>query len=115
MLRPEFQPLKDTQTENAFVVNIWAPENFTERKPVVVFLHGGGEGSGTVPIYTMEHIAEQGVVAVTITYRIGNFGYMPVFDGEETRASLAYLDQQTALSWIYDNIGSFGGFYTPVF
>ena len=59
MLRPEFQPLKDTQTENAFVVNIWAPENFTERKPVVVFLHGGGEGSGTVPIYTMEHIAEQ--------------------------------------------------------
>lgn len=97
MLRPEFQPLKDTQTENAFVVNIWAPENFTERKPVVVFLHGGGEGSGTVPIYTMEHIAEQGVVAVTITYRIGNFGYMPVFDKGEIKASLAYLDQQTAL------------------
>ncbi|EPF31909.1 hypothetical protein HMPREF9194_02264 [Treponema maltophilum ATCC 51939] len=39
-----------------------------------------GEGSGTVPIYTMAHIAEQGIVAVTITYRIGNFGYMPVFE-----------------------------------
>ena len=114
MLRPEFQPLKDTQTENAFVVNIWAPENFTERKPVVVFLHGGGEGSGTVPIYTMEHIAEQGVVAVTITYRIGNFGYMPVFDKGEIKAALAYLDQQTALNWIYNTISFFGGDNTNI-
>ena len=109
MLRPEFQPLKDVQSESAFVVNIWAPDDFNKKKPVIVFLHGGGEGSGTVPIYTMEHIAEKGVVAVTITYRIGNFGYMPIFDKEETVASLAYLDQQTALRWIYDNIGSFGG------
>ena len=94
MLRPEFQPLKDTQTENAFVVNIWAPDNFTKKKPVLVFLHGGREGSGTVPIYTMAHIAEQGIVAVTITYRIGNFGYMPVFEKGEVRGSLSYLDQQ---------------------
>ena len=96
-------------------MNIWATDDFDNKKPVIVFLHGGGEGSGTVPIYTMEHIGEKEVVAVTITYRVGNFGYMPVFDGEETRASLAYLDQQAALSWIYDNIGSFGGFYTPIF
>lgn len=114
MLRPEFQPTKDVQSENAFVVNIWATDDFEKKKPVIVFLHGGGEGSGTVPIYTMEHIGEKEVVAVTITYRVGNFGYMPVFDGEETRASLAYLDQQTALSWIYDNIGSFGGDNTNI-
>ncbi len=114
MLRPEFQPIKDVQTENAFVVNIWASDDFTEKKPVVVFLHGGGEGSGTVPIYTMGHIAEKGVVAVTITYRIGNFGYMPVFDGKKTQGSLAYLDQQTALTWIHDNISSFGGDNTNI-
>ncbi|AXI26815.1 carboxylesterase [Gemella sp. ND 6198] len=114
MLRPEFQPLKDVQTENAFVVNIWASDKFTEKKPVVVFLHGGGEGSGTVPIYMMNHIAEQGVVAVTITYRIGNFGYMPIFDNGEIRGSLAYLDQQTALTWIQNNISSFGGDNTNI-
>ena len=114
MLRPEFQPLKDTQTENAFVVNIWAPDNFTKKKPVLVFLHGGGEGSGTVPIYTMAHIAEQGIVAVTITYRIGNFGYMPVFEKGEVRGSLSYLDQQAALTWIHNNINSFGGDNTNI-
>ena len=114
MLRPEFQPLKNTQTENAFVVNIWAPDNFTKKKPVLVFLHGGGEGSGTVPIYTMAHIAEQGIVAVTITYRIGNFGYMPVFEKGEVRGSLSYLDQQAALTWIHNNINSFGGDNTNI-
>ena len=114
ILRPEFQPLKDTQTENAFVVNIWAPDNFTKKKPVLVFLHGGGEGSGTVPIYTMAHIAEQGIVAVTITYRIGNFGYMPVFEKGEVRGSLSYLDQQAALTWIHNNINSFGGDNTNI-
>lgn len=114
MLRPEFQPLKDTQTENAFVVNIWAPDNFTKKKPVLVFLHGGGEGSGTVPIYTMAHIAEQGIVAVTITYRIGNFDYMPVFEKGEVRGSLSYLDQQAALTWIHNNINSFGGDNTNI-
>lgn len=114
MLRPEFQPLKDTQTENTFVVNIWAPDNFTKKKPVLVFLHGGGEGSGTVPIYTMAHIAEQGIVAVTITYRIGNFGYMPVFEKGEVRGSLSYLDQQAALTWIHNNINPFGGDNTNI-
>ena len=114
MLRPEFQPLKDTQTENAFVVNIWAPDNFTKKKPVLVFLHGGGEGSGTVPIYTMAHIAEQGIIAVTITYRIGNFGYMPVFEKGEVRGSLSYLDQQAALTWLHNNINSFGGDNTNI-
>lgn len=62
----------------------------------------------------MEHIAEQGVVAVTITYRIGNFGYMPVFDKGEIKAALAYLDQQTALNWIYNTISSFGGDNTNI-
>ena len=45
MLRPEFQPTKDVQSESAFVVNIWATDDFEKKKPVIVFLHGGGEGS----------------------------------------------------------------------
>ncbi|WP_130811879.1 carboxylesterase family protein [Olsenella sp. Marseille-P4559] len=108
MMRPEFLPTKDAQTEDAFVVNIWT-DDLKGNKPVTVFLHGGGEGSGTVPMYKGDNLAKKGVVAVTVTYRIGSFGYMPTFDGNLMNADLAYLDQQAALLWIRDNIQYFGG------
>ena len=108
MLRPEFLPIKDQKTEDAFVINIWT-DGFEEKKPVLVFIHGGGEGSGTVPMYTMKNLAKKGLVAVSITYRIGNFGYMPTWEGENFSANLAYFDQQKALEWIRKNIGYFGG------
>ncbi len=108
MMRPEFLPKKDVQTEDAFVLNIWT-DDLTGRKPVAVFIHGGGEGSGTVPIYSGGHLAEHGVVAVTITYRVGNFGYMPFFEKDRMSANLAYYDQQAALIWIRNNIQHFGG------
>ncbi|MCR5717058.1 MAG: carboxylesterase family protein [Lachnospiraceae bacterium] len=108
MMRPEFLPLEDTQTEDAFVVNIWT-DDLSGQKPVVVFIHGGGEGSGTVPIYRGAHLAKHGIVAVTITYRIGNFGYLPCFDHDTMVANLAYYDQQAALIWVRNNILHFGG------
>lgn len=40
MMRPEFLPIKDQKTEDAFVVNIWT-DGFEEKKPVLVFIHGG--------------------------------------------------------------------------
>ena len=108
MMRPEFLPLKDMQTEDALVVNIWT-DDLSGRKPVTVFLHGGGKGSGTVPLYTGGNLAKKGVVAVTVTYRIGCFGYMPTFDGGHMTADLAYFDQQAALLWVRRNIRHFGG------
>ncbi|MCR5102053.1 MAG: carboxylesterase family protein, partial [Butyrivibrio sp.] len=108
MMRPEFLPLNDVQTEDAFVVNIWT-DSLTEKKPVVVFIHGGGEGSGTVPIYTGGNLAKHGIVFVSITYRIGNFGYLPYFENGNMTSNLAYYDQQAALIWIRRNIGFFGG------
>lgn len=108
MMRPEFLPLGDRQTEDAFVVNIWT-DDLSGKKPVTVFLHGGGEGSGTVPLYTGGNLAKKGVVAVTVTYRVGSFGYMPTFDGDRMTADLAYFDQQAALRWVRGNIQYFGG------
>ncbi len=109
MMRPEFLPIRDRQTEDAFVVNIWT-DDLTGKKPVTVFLHGGGEGSGTVPIYCGDNLAKKGIVAVTVTYRIGCFGYMPVFTKDKgMTADLAYYDQQAALLWIRENIRHFGG------
>ncbi len=108
MMRPEFLPTKDTQTEDAFVVNIWT-DDLNGNKPVTIFLHGGGEGSGTVPMYTGGNLAKKDIVSVTVTYRIGCFGYMPTFDRGQMTANLAYFDQQAALLWIKKNIQHFGG------
>lgn len=92
MLRSEFLPIKDIKTEDSFVLNIWT-ESLEGKKPVIVFIHGGGEGSGTVPVYTMDNLAKQGFVCVSITYRIGNFGYMPTWKRDKLFVNLAYFDQ----------------------
>lgn len=109
MLRDEWSVKGDIQSEDALVVNIWVrPE--AEQDPVLVFVHGSGDcNSGTTPIYNGANLASRGVVVVTITYRIGNFGYLPVFDGPKLIANLAYYDQQTALRWIRTHIAEFGG------
>lgn len=109
MMRSEWSVKGDTPSEDAFVVNIWTRSE-PQNDPVLVFIHGSGDcNSGTTPIYNGANLAARGVVVVTITYRIGRFGYMPVFDGERLVANLAYFDQQLALKWIRENIANFGG------
>lgn len=109
MMRPEFLTYGDTITENAFVVNIWT-QDISSKKPVLVYIHGGGDnGSGTVPIYDGANLAAKGVVVVTITYRVGNMGYLPVYDESGLNCNRAAMDQQTALMWVRQNIDNFGG------
>lgn len=109
MMRDEWSVKGDTQTENAFVVNAWTRKN-PRKDPVLVFLHGSGEyNSGTTPLYDGANLASRGVVVVTVTYRIGSFGYLPVFDGDRLIANLCYRDQQAALRWVRRHIAEFGG------
>ena len=98
-LRREWHPREDVQGEDSLRVNVWTSELETQ-KPVLVFLHGGDCGSGTTPIYDGAHLAEQDVVVVTITYRIGLFGHLHVVDGDRISCDRALLDQQMALRWI---------------
>lgn len=109
LVRPEFMVNDDIQTEDAFVVNIWTSE-FKGKKPVLVFIHGGSDnGSGTVPIYNGSRIASKGIVVVTLNYRFGILGGLPVYDENGLNANRGALDQQTALAWIKENIEYFGG------
>ncbi len=109
MMRDEWSVKGDTATEEAFVVNIWTRAQ-PAADPVLVFIHGSGDcNSGTTPIYDGANLAAKGVVVVTITYRIGKFGYLPVFDGDALIANLAYFDQQLALRWVRKHIAEFGG------
>jgi para-nitrobenzyl esterase len=88
-------------------LNVWTPA--TDGKlPVMVFIHGGAftGGSGAVPAYSGAAFARDGVVLVTINYRLGADGFLWFGDGVP---NLGMLDQVAALEWVRDNIAAFGG------
>jgi para-nitrobenzyl esterase len=81
-----------------------------ERLPVMVWIHGGSYTAGSGDSAFMDPrpiVAEQRVVVVTVTYRLGLFGYLG--DGADRAANLGLLDQLEAFRWVRRNIGAFGG------
>jgi para-nitrobenzyl esterase len=99
------------QSEDCLTLNIWIPGNVAESSqcPVLVWIHGGAfsSGAGSLPWYNGERFAANGVVAVSINYRLGALGFLclaGVSDG-----NLGFLDQAAALRWVRENIGAFGG------
>jgi para-nitrobenzyl esterase len=82
----------------------------TDRLPVMVWIHGGSytAGAGDAHVFdTAPLVREQNVILVSITYRLGVFGYLG-WDGGRT-PNLGLLDQIAALRWISANIAAFGG------
>ena len=104
-------------SEDCLFVNIWTPAtSVSERKPVFVYIYGGGnnEGSGMVPVYDGEGLASKGLVVVNFNYRVGVLGFLahPELSRESSyHASGNYglLDQIAAVKWVHDNIAGFGG------
>jgi para-nitrobenzyl esterase len=88
-------------------LNIWAPEA-AEALPVLVWVQGGGYVFGTsgLPEYDGARLARGGVVAVTFNYRVGAEGFALV---PGTPPNRGLLDQVAALTWVRDNVASFGG------
>jgi para-nitrobenzyl esterase len=107
----------DAVSEDCLYLNIWTgAKNSGEKRPVFVFLHGGGftEGSGSVPVYDGEGLAKKGLVMITINYRLGAFGFfahpeLTKESGHNASGNYGLLDQVAALRWIHDNIAAFGG------
>jgi para-nitrobenzyl esterase len=102
--------------EDCLSLNVWTPGLDAGRRPVLVWIHGGGflVGSGATPIYNGRDLAQRGaVVVVTINYRLGALGYAhlgPLFgDGFEQCTNIGVRDQIAALEWVRDNIDRFGG------
>lgn len=110
MMRPEILTNSDQMSEDAFVLNIWT-ESLTGKRPVLVYIHGGGftYGSGTTPLYNGKYLAAKGIVVVTINYRLGIPGFLPIQTEEGINANRGFYDQQCALQWIRKNINHFGG------
>lgn len=102
------------RSEDCLTLNIWTPaKNTDEKRPVMVWLHGGGFqfGSGADPAINGSPLAQKGVVLVTLNYRLGVLGYMahPDLDREGASGNYGLQDQLAALRWVKDNIASFGG------
>ncbi|MUL82106.1 MULTISPECIES: carboxylesterase/lipase family protein [unclassified Mycolicibacterium] len=88
-------------------VNVWTPPNARGR-PVMVFVHGGGfvAGSTRSPLYDGTAFARDGVVLVTVTYRLGITGFLDLLGAVANRG---LLDVLAALGWVQANIEAFGG------
>jgi para-nitrobenzyl esterase len=103
--------------EDCLYLNVWtAAKSAREKRPVMVWIHGGAltRGSGSTPNYDGEHLAEKGVIVVTINYRLGVFGFFahPELTKESDRnasGNYGFMDQIAALEWVQKNIVNFGG------
>lgn len=89
-------------------VNVWTPDTAVQDLPVMVFVHGGGflSGSGHAPMYDGTGFARDGVVLVTLNYRLGAIGWLDLPDAPRNRG---LLDVMAALGWVRTHIAEFGG------
>jgi para-nitrobenzyl esterase len=102
--------------EDCLYLNVWTPAPDRERRPVLVWIHGGGFviGSGSQSIYDGSRLARRGdVVVVTINYRLGPLGFLHLADLcpglEGAVGNCGIRDQVLALEWVRDHIEAFGG------
>lgn len=103
-----------TSSEDCLYLEVRTPEMHPDAPlPVMVFVHGGanraGNGAGTV----MSGLVDEGVVLVSVQYRLGVFGFLShpalTAEGKGASGNYALMDQIKALEWVRDNIAAFGG------
>jgi para-nitrobenzyl esterase len=120
MQRPLFSDMvfrSNGVSEDCLYLNVWTPASQAGAKlPVLVYFYGGGlqAGDGSEPRYDGASMARQGIVALTINYRLNVFGFFAhpeLTAASPHRASGNYglMDQAAALQWVRDNIAAFGG------
>lgn len=107
-----------SSSEDCLFLNIWRPADASpgSKLPVMVWIYGGAFmfGSGAQPGYSGVNFAKQGVMLVTINYRLGRLGFFafPALSKEkqdEFKGNYAYMDQIAALKWVQEHISAFGG------
>ena len=116
---PQFKKIligNELQNEDCLFLNVWSPAADGKKRPVMVWLHGGGfvGGSGSSDMYDGTNIATRGdVVVVTINYRLGPLGFMYFNNLPGSKGkfddNLGIKDQVAALKWVKENIAAFGG------
>ncbi|WP_315831623.1 carboxylesterase/lipase family protein [Bradyrhizobium prioriisuperbiae] len=118
-LRPKnsvFYLGEEASSEDCLYLNIWAPRAGEPKKPVMVFIYGGGWtiGSASLPLYSGDGLARKGVVVVSFNYRVGTLGFLshPELAKESpdgTSGNYGLKDMVAALQWVKANVARFGG------
>ena len=107
--RSLFGQLTEQREDNCLTLNIWTPETDDKKRPVMLWIHGGGfiySGSSKA-IYDGTLLASKGnIVVVTINYRLGIFGFLYL---PNNTSNVGMLDQIAAIKWVKNNIENFGG------
>ncbi len=116
---PEFEPMDrgEAMSEDCLRLNLWtAGVGSSRKRPVMVWLHGGGytSGSGGFVCYDGTRLAgKHDVVVITVNHRLAALGYLYLagLGGEKYAASsnLGNMDIIAALEWVRDNVAAFGG------
>jgi para-nitrobenzyl esterase len=101
-------------SEDCLYLNVWTPGTDNGRRPVLVWIYGGGFTSGSANIYGGDTFAQNGdIVVVTLNYRLGALGFLYLREllGDDFAASgnCGLLDIVAALRWVHENIAAFGG------
>lgn len=104
-------------SEDCLYLNIWTPaKSADERLPIIIWIHGGGykNGSASMPLYWGDRLAQQGVIVITIAYRLGPLGFLAHPDliaesPHKSSGNYGLLDQIAALQWVRRNAAAFGG------
>ena len=110
-------PAGERMSEDCLFLNVWTgARSAQERRPVLVWFHGGGffAGSGSAAATDGEQLARKGVILVTFNYRLGPLGFLatPALSresGHSASGNYGLLDEIAALKWIRRNIAAFGG------
>ena len=102
------------QSEDCLTLNVWTEARHDgERRPVMVWIHGGALQAGSGSMQSGRLLAEHGAVLVTINYRLARFGFLahPELSrrGGGVSGNQGFRDQIQALEWVRTNIASFGG------
>lgn len=112
---PDAAPIATVPAEDCLFLNVWKPAAAAQgaRLPVMVWVHGGGfvNGGSSPAVYSGHAFGRDGVVFVSMNYRLGRFGFFahPGLEQEGFGGNFGFLDQIAALQWVRRNIAAFGG------
>ena len=100
-------------SEDCLFLNVFFPKDTEpgDNLPVMVWIHGGAliQGASSVPGYDLPALVKEGVIVVTINYRLNAFGFLPHPALEDPTGNFGLKDQVAALEWVKDYIEDFGG------
>src|SRR5512146_917450 len=112
----DFPKLGTPMNEDCLYLNVWTPaKSSSAALPVIVWIHGGGllVGAAREPLFDGEELAKNGIVVVSLDYRLGILGFLAHPDltkesPHHASGDYGFLDELAALQWIQHNIAGFG-------